>query len=282
MAPSSTSRGISRRDLLKGAAAVGIGATTGALAHGYLYERHHLELTRETLKVSGLPAPLAGLRVGLITDLHRSDTVPHELIMRAVKLLMSETPDLVVLGGDYVTWGDRHFVVPSAEALAPLSAPHGVFAVLGNHDDDRDMPAALSATGVVVLRDARTRLKIRGETLDLAGIRYWTRRATDIAHVLRGASPNVILLAHNPLRLVEAAALAVPLVLSGHTHGGQVVLPGIGAVAAREFPVIAGKGRRDSTEIFVSRGVGTVYVPIRINCPPEVAVLTLQPVFPDA
>jgi uncharacterized protein len=282
MAPSSTSRGISRRDLLKGAAAVGIGATTGALAHGYLYERHHLELTRETLKVSGLPAPLAGLRVGLITDLHRSDTVPHELIMHAVKLLMSETPDLVVLGGDYVTWGDRHFVVPSAEALAPLSAPHGVYAVLGNHDDDRDMPAALSATGVVVLRDARTRLKIRGETLDLAGIRYWTRRATDIAHVLRGASPNVILLAHNPLRLVEAAALAVPLVLSGHTHGGQVVLPGIGAVAAREFPVIAGKGRRDSTEIFVSRGVGTVYVPIRINCPPEVAVLTLQPVFPDA
>jgi uncharacterized protein len=282
MAPSSTSRGISRRDLLKGAAAVGIGATTGALAHGYLYERHHLELTRETLKVSGLPAPLAGLRVGLITDLHRSDTVPHELIMRAVKLLMSETPDLVVLGGDYVTWGDRHFVVPSAEALAPLSAPHGVYAVLGNHDDDRDMPAALSATGVVVLRDARTRLKIRGETLDLAGIRYWTRRATDIAHVLRGASPNVILLAHNPLRLVEAAALAVPLVLSGHTHGGQVVLPGIGAVAAREFPVIAGKGRRDSTEIFVSRGVGTVYVPVRINCPPEVAVLTLQPVFPDA
>jgi uncharacterized protein len=282
MAPSSTSRGISRRDLLKGAAAVGIGATTGALAHGYLYERHHLELTRETLKVSGLPAPLAGLRVGLITDLHRSDTVPHELIMHAVKLLMSETPDLVVLGGDYVTWGDRHFVVPSAEALAPLSAPHGVYAVLGNHDDDRDMPAALSATGVVVLRDARTRLKIRGETLDLAGIRYWTRRATDIAHVLRGASPNVILLAHNPLRLVEAAALAVPLVLSGHTHGGQVVLPGIGAVAAREFPVIAGKGRRDSTEIFVSRGVGTVYVPVRINCPPEVAVLTLQPVFPDA
>jgi uncharacterized protein len=282
MAPLSTSRGISRRDLLKGAAAVGIGATTGALAHGYLYERHHLELTRETLNVSGLPGPLAGLRVGLITDLHRSDTVPHELIMHAVKLLMSETPDLVVLGGDYVTWGDRHFVVPSAEALAPLSAPHGVYAVLGNHDDDRDMPAALSATGVVVLRDARTRLKIRGETLDLAGIRYWTRRATDIAHVLRGASPNVILLAHNPLRLVEAAALAVPLVLSGHTHGGQVVLPGIGAVAAREFPVIAGKGRRDSTEIFVSRGVGTVYVPIRINCPPEVAVLTLQPVFPDA
>jgi predicted MPP superfamily phosphohydrolase len=280
MPPSSKSRGISRRDLLKGVVAAGVGATTGALAHGYVYERHHLGLTRETMNVSGLPSALAGLRIGLLTDLHRSDTVPHELLARAVRLLMSEAPDLVVLGGDYVTWGDRHFVIPAAEALANLSAPHGVYAVLGNHDDDRDMPAALSATGAIVLRDARTRLTIRGEILDLAGIRFWTRRASDIAHVLRGASPNVILLAHNPLRLVEAAALAVPLVLSGHTHGGQVVLPGIGAVAAREFPVISGRGRRESTEIFVSRGVGTVYIPVRLNCPPEVAVLTLQPVLP--
>ena len=280
MPPSSKSRGISRRDLLKGVAAAGVGATTGALAHGYVYERHHLELTRETMNVSGLPSALAGLRIGLITDLHRSDTVPHALLARAVKLMMSAAPDLIVLGGDYVTWGDRHFVIPAAEALAPLSAPHGVYAVLGNHDDDRDMPAALSATGAIVLRDARTRLTIRGEILDLAGIRFWTRRVSDIAHVLRGASPNVILLAHNPLRLVEAAALAVPLVLSGHTHGGQVVLPGIGAVAARQFPVISGRGRRESTGIFVSRGVGTVYVPVRLNCPPEVAVLTLQPVLP--
>jgi uncharacterized protein len=279
---SSKTRGVSRRDLLKGIAAAGIGATAGAFAHGYAYERHHLELTLETLNVSGLPSALAGFRIGLLTDIHRSDTVPHELIARAVRLLMKEAPDLIVLGGDYVTWGDRHFVIPAAEALAPLSAPHGVYAVLGNHDDDRDMPAALSATGAVVLRDSRTRLRIKGETLDLAGIRYWTRRVSDIAHVLRGASPTVILLAHNPLRLVEAAALSVPLVLSGHTHGGQVVLPGIGAVAAREFPVIAGRGRRESTEIFVSRGIGTVYVPVRLNCPPEVAVLTLEPVLPEA
>jgi predicted MPP superfamily phosphohydrolase len=73
----------------------------------------------------------------------------------------------------------------------------------------------------------------------------------------------------------------VPLVLSGHTHGGQVVLPGIGAIAARQFPVIAGRGRLQGTEIFVSRGVGTVYVPVRLNCPPEVAVLTLRPAEPD-
>jgi predicted MPP superfamily phosphohydrolase len=193
---------------------------------------------------------------------------------------MSEQPDLIVLGGDYVTWGDRRYVSPVAEALAPLSAPHGIFAVLGNHDDDRDMPAALAAHGIAVLRDARTRIEVRGESLELAGIRFWTRKPSDVARVLRGATSTVIMLAHNPMRLVEAAALAVPLVLSGHTHGGQIVLPGLGALAAREFPVIAGKGARESTTIYVSRGIGTVYVPMRLNCPPEVSLLTLEPAGP--
>jgi predicted MPP superfamily phosphohydrolase len=264
--------------VLKGITAAGIGAFTGSLAHGYFYERYQIELTRATLPVSGLADALAGLRIGLLTDLHRSDTVSHEMIDRAVRLVMAEAPDVIILGGDYVTWGDRRFVQPVADALAPLSAPHGVFAVLGNHDDDRDMPAALTAKGFAVLRDARTRLVVNGEPLELAGLRYWTRRVNDIAHVLRGASPTVILLAHTPMRLAEAAALGVPLVLSGHTHGGQIVLPGIGAVAAREFPVVAGIGKRESTTIFVSRGVGTVYVPVRLNCDPEVALLTLKPV----
>ena len=86
-----------------------------------------------------------------------------------------------------------------------------------------------------------------------------------------------MLIAHDPRRLVEAAALDVQLVLSGHTHGGQVIVPGLGAVAGRKFPVLAGSATRDNTSIFVSRGVGTVYLPVRINCPPDVAVLTLRP-----
>jgi predicted MPP superfamily phosphohydrolase len=245
--------------------------------HGFLYERHHLELTRSRFPVSGLPEALRGLRMGVLTDVHRSQAVSHEMVSRAVRMLMAEAPDVIVLGGDYISFADRRYVHPAAEALAPLAAPHGVFAVLGNHDDDRDMPAALAAKGFTVLRDAHTRLTIRGEAIDFAGIRFWTYRPIDIAHVLRGTGPLTFLLAHTPKRLLEAQQLAIPAVISGHTHGGQIVLPGIGAVAAREFPVIAGLAQRQGTTIFVSRGVGTVYVPVRINCPPEVAVLTLEP-----
>jgi uncharacterized protein len=273
--------GVSRRDLLKGLAASAVGAAVGAADHGYVYERKQFGVIRQTLLVSGLSPALAGLRVGFLTDLHRSDTVTHEMAATAVQMVMAEQPDIIMLGGDYVTMGggrNRRFVEPAAEALAPLSAPHGIFAVLGNHDDDRDMPAALAARGMTVLRDARTQIEIKGERLDIAGIRYWTRKLEVIERVIRGASTNLVLLAHTPSRLPEAAALAVPLVLSGHTHGGQIVLPGLGAIAAREFPVVAGSARRETTAIFVSRGVGTVYIPVRINCPPEVALLTLQPV----
>lgn len=268
---------MTRRAVLRGALAAGAGTIAGSGAYGYAYERHALEVTRADVPVAGLPPALAGLRVGLITDLHRSRFVSHDDVSRAVSSLMRETPELIVLGGDYVTWGDRAFVGPSAEALAPLAAPYGVFAILGNHDDDHDMPAALARNGVQVLKDARTRLTIRHEKVDLAGIRFWTKRQADIAALTRGAAPMTILLAHDPRRLTEASALNLPLVLSGHTHGGQIVLPLAGAIAAQKFPVVAGVGRRDRTTLFVSRGVGTIYVPVRINCPPEVALLTLHP-----
>jgi predicted MPP superfamily phosphohydrolase len=253
-----------------------VGAITGAGIYGVGYERHRIGLTEAALPVSGLPPALDGLRVGLITDVHHSTMVPAEDVTTAVRLVLAAAPDMIVLGGDYVTWGERGYVKPVSELLAPLSAPHGVFAILGNHDDDRDMPAALIAKGFVVLRDQRTRISILGEVLEIAGIRFWTRRPQDIARVLRQTRDTTILLAHDPRRLVEAAALGVPAVLSGHTHGGQVVLPGVGAIARRRFPVLEGIAQRENTRIFVSRGMGTVYVPIRLNCPPEVVILTLR------
>ena len=253
----------------------GVGTLVGGAAYGLAYSRHNIQVVRTTIPVSGFHAALDGFRIGLITDLHHSEMVPAEDVARAVSLMMAERPDLIVLGGDYVTWGDRSYVVPCSEALAGLAAPFGVYAVVGNHDDDRDMPAALISHGYEVLRDARTTLQVRGQKLDLVGVRYWTRRARDIGRLVRGAE-STVLLAHDPRRLEEAAALNIPLVLSGHTHGGQVLLPGIGAVAARKFPVVAGAGRRGNTAIFVSRGVGTVYVPYRLNCPPDVSVITLR------
>ena len=266
---------VTRRAVLKGLAAAGVGAVSGTAAYGYLYERHALEVTRTSVPVVGLPPALVGLRIGLITDVHRSYWVSHDDVAHAVARLMDERPDLIVLGGDYVTWGDREYVRPSAEALRPLAARYGVYGILGNHDDDHDMPAALAAGGVEMLKDARTHLTVNGEGIDLVGIRFWTKRGTDIAPIVRGAKGTVVLLAHDPRRLNEASALNIPLVLSGHTHGGQVVLPIVGAIAAQKFPVVAGIGRHGRTTMFVSRGVGTITVPMRVNCPPEVAVLTL-------
>lgn len=267
---------LSRRSLLKGLTAAVVGAGAGSAAYGYAYERHRIGITRATLPVSGLSPAHAGLRIGFITDIHRSEIVPHDDVVEAVGLVLGERPDVIVLGGDYVTWGDRRYVGPCAEALGALTAPHGVFATLGNHDDDTHVPAALKARGFAVLKDQRTRLEIRGEPIEIAGIRFWTRRVADIVRVLHGRTATLIMLAHDPRRVREAADLDVPLVLSGHTHGGQVVLPVLGAVAARRFPIADGTMRRHNTTMFVSRGIGTIVLPCRLNCPPEVAILTLE------
>jgi hypothetical protein len=268
---------LTRRDALRALMATGVGVAAAPVAFGVAYERHRLELVQQDIPMSGLPPALDGLRVGLITDVHHSHTVSAHDVTRAVEVLRGAQADLIVLGGDYVTYGNRAFVEPVAELLAPLSgAPHGSFAVLGNHDDDKDMPAALSRRGFTVLKDQRTTITIRNESIDIAGIRFWTRRVQHLTQVLKGTGPNTILLAHDPRRLTQAAELDVPLVLSGHTHGGQVLLPGVGALAGREFPVLAGMARAENTSLFVSRGVGTVYMPVRINCAPDVAVLTLR------
>lgn len=254
---------------------------SGVGAYGVAYERHRINRITRDIAVRGLPPALNGVRIGMITDVHHSAVVSSDDVERAVSLLTDSAPDIVVLGGDYVSFFDRTYVSPVAELLAPLAnAPQGSFAVLGNHDDEKDVPAALTSKGFTVLKDQRTQLTINGERLDIAGIRFWTRGPADVAAALKGTGGTTILLAHDPRRLVEAAALDVQLVLSGHTHGGQVIVPGVGAVAGRKFPVLAGAAERDNTAIFVSRGVGTVYVPVRINCPPDVAVLTLRSAQP--
>ncbi|MGH9203460.1 MAG: hypothetical protein ACRD2A_19735, partial [Vicinamibacterales bacterium] len=110
---------LSRRDAIKALLATGIGAFTGAVTYGGVYERHRIALTEESLSVSGLPPALDGLRIGFITDVHHSALVPPEDVSRAVELAAMARPDMVVLGGDYVTFGDRSFVGSVAELLSP-------------------------------------------------------------------------------------------------------------------------------------------------------------------
>jgi uncharacterized protein len=267
---------VSRRGVLRTLAAVAAGTATGAITHGYFWERHDLQLLRTDLRVAGLAPELEGLRIGFVTDLHLSELVPPEDIRHALALIAGERPDLIVLGGDYVSYQDLRYAEPVADLLADVHAPLGVVAILGNHDDDRVVPAALSRKGITVLKDARTRVTRGRASLEIAGVRFWTKKQDEIASVVAGARAPVLLLAHDPRRVVEAAALGIPAVLSGHTHGGQVVLPGLGALAARKFPVAAGHFSQNGTELFVSRGVGTVILPVRINCPPDVTLVTLR------
>lgn len=268
--------GMSRRDVTKLLAAAGAGVLTGGLVHGAVNERHRVGVTHATLPVSGLPDAFTGLRIALLTDLHLSPIVDAADIAKAVTLTLEQKPDLIVLGGDYVTWGHDHFVGPVAELLSPLTAPLGVMAVLGNHDSDDEVTTALKRNGFTVLRDEHTRLEHRGDALDFVGVRYWTRQVSTIAKLIDAPGNVNILLAHDPRRINEAAELNIPLVLSGHTHGGQIVLPGVGAWNRGFFPTMQGSLERENSVLFVSRGIGMVYVPMRVNCPPEVAMLTLE------
>src|SRR4051812_3856515 len=177
---------ISRRAVLKAFVASGVGLASGGGAYGFFYERHAIELPTATLPVAQLPATLEGFTIGLLTDVHRSRWVSADDVDAAVQLVMEARPHLIVLGGDYVTWGDRTFVEAAAEALASLEAPHGVFGILGNHDDDHDMPAALAKRRVQMLKDARTQITINGEKVELIGVRFWTKRQSDIAGLMRG------------------------------------------------------------------------------------------------
>src|SRR3954467_338874 len=213
---------VSRRSVLKTVLAGGLGAAAGLGAHGFFYERHALQLLSVELPVSGLAPEHEGVRIGFLTDLHHSTFVSQDDIARACRLVVAAQPDLIVLGGDYITNADRTYMRPCAEALGVLTAPHGVYAILGNHDDDRDMPAALAAQRFTVLKDARTTVMVRSQPLELVGIRFWTKQSSEIGRLLGPSAATTLLLAHDPRRVVQASSLAIPALLSGHTHGGQI------------------------------------------------------------
>ena len=241
------------------------------------------EITQTDVWLNRLSPAHDGLRIAQLTDLHHSLFTPLEEIQRAVHLTNHLRPDVVALTGDYVTLSSA-YIWPVARALGKLRARLGVFAVLGNHDfrvDPEEITRALRAQRIHVLRNAHHALRSHSGSLWVAGVDDLWWEAADIRAALRSipARDPKILLCHNPLGIHMAAAHGIDLMLSGHTHGGQVRLPMFGSVYGRSKlgeRFVEGWNRLDGTQIYVSRGIGKVLVPLRFGCPPEITCLRLR------
>jgi hypothetical protein len=221
------------------------------------------------------------LRIVQLSDIHHSPFTGSEQIERAIETVNSLDPDMIALTGDYISH-DAAYAAPCAEMLGRLRARHGVFAVLGNHDHWTDaslITDLFRAEGITVLVNQGMRFELRGASFWLAGVDDTMVGLEDLPLSLAGSSQDemTLLLAHNPIILRRAARAGVDLVLSGHTHGGQVTWRSEkNAFGRPRRRILKGLGRRGNTQIYVTRGLGTVVLPVRYGCPPEVSLLELR------
>ena len=258
-----------------------IRSALGEMARVALAEPFMIAIERQQIYLRRLPGALDGLRIVQLSDLHYGPLVNPSHLERAIQAANDLRPDLIALTGDYISH-DRSFAAPCAELVGRLRATHGVFAVLGNHDHwtDAELIADLfRAEGIRVLLNEGLRLDLRGESFWLAGVNDTMVGLEDLPLALAGSSDDELklLLAHNPIILRRAARAGVDFVLSGHTHGGQVTLrPEKNRSGRPRRRLLRGLGRRGNTQIYVTRGLGTVVLPIRYGCPPEVSVLELR------
>lgn len=275
------------------------GALALAGGKGFLNSRD-LKLFKADVGLKGFPSAFDGLRVGQITDIHAGPLVPGVFIEKGVSLLMSARPDVIFLTGDFVSGATRilwttyggfkeHHFDACMEALARLKAPQGVYAVLGNHDfwSGRKKAAkiisGLEGIGVRVLRNEAVPLNRAGQTLYIVGVDDYWEQTYSLTKALKETPENAfrILLSHNPdvNEDIENSGKRIDFIISGHTHGGQIVLPFLGApYLPSPFgqKYRAGLVRDGNRQTWVSRGLGLFFVPIRLNCPPDVSLLTLR------
>jgi predicted MPP superfamily phosphohydrolase len=258
-----------------------IKSALGEMARVAFAEPFMLAIERQEIYLRRLPPALDGLRLVHLSDFHYGPLTDSKHLERAVKAANDLRPDLIALTGDYISQ-DRVYAAPCAELVGRLRARFGVYAVLGNHDHWTD--AALiadlfRAEAITVLVNEGLRLDLKGESFWLAGVNDTMVGLEDLSLALAGSSDDEmkLLLAHNPIILRRAARAGVDLVLSGHTHGGQVTLrPEKSRSGRPRRRLLRGLGRRGNTQIYVTRGLGTVVLPIRYGCPPEVSVLELH------
>ncbi|QOV89664.1 metallophosphoesterase [Humisphaera borealis] len=290
---------VSRRGLLLAARRTAVVGIAGTAAYSFLVELRNVEVTRQSIPIRGLPQTLAGLRIVQLTDLHHGPWTSLSYIRRVVDQANALKPDLIVLTGDYVHQSDR-YIAPVVEAMAGLKGRIGVVATLGNHDwweNGELMIRELDKTSIRRLDNSRLFITSErtlesgvGRTdqkhvLCVAGLGDLWEGSPDCGEALGGVPDFMprVLLSHNPDTAEEPCVRKhsprIDLMLSGHTHGGQVSFPGIGTpITPSRYgqKYAAGLVQSPSCPVYVNRGIGTTIIPMRFRVRPEIAVIELQ------
>jgi predicted MPP superfamily phosphohydrolase len=280
-----------RQFLFTGAAAA---AGIAALGSDGYFESYRLQLKKIEIPLRRLPHQFDGFTVVQLSDFHYEEEFSAIPIRRSVDLVNSLHPDLVVFTGDFVTAPMFQFgrhaalvaanaVFPCAAVLSGIKASMGSFAVLGNHDAYSNpalVASGLRSHGIPLLKNSCVPIERDGARFWLAGIDDALEGQPDLAAAIKKIPPGepIILLAHEPDFADEAALTPVDLQLSGHSHGGQIWIPGIGAPwlpsLARNYP--RGFYKIENMLLYTNIGIGTIRAPIRINCIPEITHITLR------
>lgn len=277
-----TKLNLTRREFLKGLAAAPLVGVSAASAYATFIEPYHYELSETDIFIKDLPESFEGFRVAQITDVHHSNLVSIEEVRRVVELTTRARPDIITLTGDYTT-AYRRYIEPCAEALSALDAPVGVWAVLGNHDhytDPQLTARALTRARINVIDNANTVLTRGADKLQLLGVGDASWNRADWGRAFYGINQKqpALMLSHQPIVLDFLQTESVSLILSGHTHGGQISLPLVGTPARleKDFKYMSGLYRRNETQLYVSRGTGLIGLPVRLGVRPEIALLRLR------
>jgi len=270
-----------RRVFLKRCLAGTVGIGTAGLGYS-LFEAGWIRVHSTTVRVPRLPPPFSGTTLALLADIHHGPFTSLEYVQGLVQLTNSLSPDLIMLAGDYIH-RDGQYIEPCIKALANLKSPNGVYGVLGNHDHWHGAQAtsrAMKAGGIVEMTNSGVWIERDGVRLRLSGVGDLWEDVQDLDRALADTrqSETAILLSHNPDFVERITDPRVGLVLSGHTHGGQIVLPFVGAprVPSRYGQkYLHGLVQTPHTQVFVTRGLGTVTPPLRFCCRPEITLITI-------
>lgn len=265
-------------------------AGTGLSIEGFIKEPEHPVAENVTIRLSRLQETFHGFRIAQLSDIHFGPYMDRERLERSVRLAQAFQPELVVLTGDFVSHplNQRNGLAgaKNAEPCADVFARwKGVpfLAVLGNHDhwNNADIVAgALAERGIRVLRNQAWALEKDGKRTWVAGVDDALEGKADLTRSVAGIPGDeaTILLAHEPDFADYATKFPVDLQLSGHSHGGQVRLPGIGPIVLPQMAhkYHTGLNQVGRLQVYTSRGVGVIDPPVRLNCPPEVTLITLE------